>query len=262
MTARSSFRAGFLAVLLAWPVCVSPAFSYGVTVEPGGRVALGSGTLTLNCGDLVVSGGLSGGNGAIQLARQVDIAGGDLSLDGGFISLSGDWLNSGTFSPGTGSVNIVDGCGTTTSAMAGNSTFYRFSATTFNGRLLEVEAGSTQVFNRALILEGSASNPLVIRSSRAGTAANFDLPQGGTQRISHVDVSDNNARPGQTLAPGPPESFASVDSGGNANWFISRIAGAVSIDTLPVPALAVLTLLLMLVAARRSNHVPDKTSFP
>ncbi len=257
LAGRWLYRAGILAMSLAWPVFTSPAFSQHLTLEPGSNLNLGAGTLSLNCGDLTVSGGLSAGSGQIRSVRHLAIDGGNFSLDSGAIFLSGDWNNAGVFSPGTGSVNIVDGCGTTTTALVGDSTFYDFSAATTAGRLLRVTAGSTQAFNHSLTLEGAPSNPLTIRSSRAGTAANFDLLEGGRQRVSYVDVADNNARGGLTLAPGTPASFSSVDSGGNTNWFIEIIQQAVPVDALPVPALLLLAVLLVLTTSSRR---PDPTS--
>jgi hypothetical protein len=240
----------FLAMLLAWSLCPSLAFSQNLTVQTGANLSLGSGTITLNCGDLEVAGVMAINSGTIHSARHVNIAGGNLSNGSGLISLSGNWTNSGTFTPGTGNVSIVDGCNTTTSAIEGNSTFYQFSASTAAGRTIQVASGSTQTFNRSLTLKGSTDNRLSVRSSQAGNPANFTLAAGGGQNISAVDVADNNAQGGLTLAPGTPESSNSVDSGGNANWFIQFIAKAVPVDTLPGPTLVLLAVLLLILSSR------------
>ena len=205
----------------------------------------------MGCGDLDVLGSASLSDGAIRAGRHVTLNGGNFALGSGTITLSGDWINAGSFIPGTGTVNIVDGCGVSESLMAGDSGFYRFSATTGSGKLLSIAAASTQTFSRYLELRGTEPNRLTIRSSAPGSTAFFNLASSGSQNISAVDVSDNDASGGQTLVPREPEAADSIDAGGNSNWFVSaiEIPRAVPVDTLPTPALLVLALLLAGLAA-------------
>ncbi len=249
-------------MLLAWSLFPTLSFTQDFSVQSGATVNVGGGSLNLNCGDLTVAGNLGVGSGSVASTRHVNISGGTLSLGSGSITLSGDWINSGTFSAGSGSVNVVDGCGTTSSAMTGDSTFYHFIATTTAGRTLLPTSGSTQTFSRSLSLSGTSANRLAVRSSQAGSAANFTLADGGSQNISGVDVADNNADGGLTLAPGAPQSFNSIDSGGNTNWFIAIIQPAVPVNTLPLPALLLLILLLGVLVWKPRHLLASETLRP
>ncbi len=243
------------AALVLWPVSLPPANSQNLTVQGGSTLNLGNGTLDLGCGDLTIAGSLSIGSGVGKAVRDVTIDGGSLTLGSGLISLSGDWTNLGSFSAGTGTVTIVDDCGTSESRLVGNSDFYGFAVTSGSGRLLEAAAGATQTFANRLTLRGTTSDRLFIRSSLAGVDSYFQLAPGGTQDIFAVDVADNDASGGQVLVPQLPASAGSVDSGNTTNWFIPLVQQAVSIITLPTPALVLLALLLIL-AAIRFRQVP------
>jgi len=249
-------------MLFAWSLFPSLAFSQNLTVQGGANLSLGTGTIMLNCGDLTVVGALATDSGTIQSIRHVNIAGGNLSNGSGLISLSGNWTNSGTFTPGTGSVNIVDGCATTTSMIVGDSTFHSFNASTTAGRTLQPASGSTQTFNQSLTLNGTTANHLSVRSSQAGSPANFTLNAGGSQSITGVDVADNNAQGGEILSPGTPASSNSVDSSGNTNWFIKVILEAVPVNTLPLPALMLLAFLMIILTARFRLVPTSKKFFP
>ena len=102
----------WLAPALLWILAHASAttsLAQTVSVTNGASLSLGSGTLTTGCGDVNVAGILSVGSGSVLGTRNVSIAGGTLNGDLGLISLSGDWTNSGTFNPGSGTVAIVDG---------------------------------------------------------------------------------------------------------------------------------------------------------
>lgn len=262
-----SWRISQHQIALALTLCLLPAFAVaqGVTVQAGATFDVGDGTLGLDCGDLTVAGTLTVANGSIVTTRHVDIAGGAFSLGTGSITLSGDWTNTGSFSAGTGSVNIVDGCATTTSAISGDSGFYDFNVTTTAGRLLQPTSGSSQTFNHDLTLVGTIANPLTIRSSSPGVAAIFTLINGASQNINGADVTDNDASGGQTIAPGPPGDFNSIDSGGNTNWFqrlvdpgLPGTPGAKPIATLPLPGLALLAFLLVLLVRHSQQLQLDR----
>ena len=75
--------------------------------------------------------------------------------------------------------------------------------------------------------------------------------------MSAVDVQDIDSSGGETIAPGPPASFNSLDSGNNTNWFIAVIQEILPVDTLPTPLLAVLALLLLLLGTRARATQPD-----
>ena len=224
-----------------------------VQVGNGASLSVGGGTIDLGCTDLIVSGSVNVQSGGITAVDNVDIAGGTIDGGSGAISASGDWSNQGSFIPGTGSVALVDGCGSTVSGVSGDTSFYEFAASTGTGRLLEIAAGSTQTFAQSLTLTGQVPGRLRLRSSMPGAPAFFSLAPAGQQFIDAVDVQDNDASGGQLLAPGAPAQFNSIDSGGNSNWFL-RVAESIPVPTLTLPGL--LTLMLMVGWLARRRLVP------
>lgn len=222
MADRHSTRLGILTGFLLFAVA-NQALAAGITVPAGGSMSLGDGSADLGCGDLVIAGEVSVDAGGASGIIDVDITGGTLNGGSGTTSLTGDWSNAGTFNAGTGLVRIVDGCGIASSTISGDSDFHEFSVTTASGKLLSMAAGSSQTFTSMLTLEGMVGNLLQLRSSSPGQEVFFSLAPGGSQSISAVDVRDNNASGGLTLAPGTPGQFQSVDSGNNTNWFVGFI---------------------------------------
>ena len=209
-----------LCLLLLLSIASQASFAAGINVGPGASFQLGNGSIVINCLDLTVSGQFFAGDGTVESGRDISILNnGTLDGGGSDIWLSGDWSNAGTFSPGLSSVHIKDGCGRTTSAMYGNSTFFSFEATTSSGKTLQPFAGTSQEFQENLVLMGMASTNLKIRSSSPGSWAFFTLEPGGTQLIQGVDVMDNNASGGLLLAPGAPSVSDSLNSGNLLNWF-------------------------------------------
>ena len=221
-----------------------------ISVPPGAHLLLGAGSIDAGCGDLAVAGTFSLGSGSANSIRNVTINPGTIHGGSGSINLSGDWVNQGTFNAQSGTVNITDGCGTTVSRLAGDSTFNRFTGTTTTGKQLQPAAGSAQTFSGGLTLGGSGSDRLLVRTSSPGTTSAFTLNQGASQSISGIDVADIDSSAGETIAPGPPARFNSVDSGNNTNWFIGAIQEIVPVDTLPAPMLAILALLMLLLGSK------------
>ena len=97
---------------------------------------------------------------------------------------------SAVYAPGTSTVSFVDGCGEASATISGDTTFSTLSMTTSTGKLYSFQAGSTQMSD-SLFLAGAEGNLLRIRSTSAGTAANFDVT--GAQSADFVSVQDNNA---------------------------------------------------------------------
>ena len=235
--------------ILVLPFVVDAA---GINIQPGASISLDGGSIDLGCGDATVVGDLDIGSGTMVNTRDVNINGGNVNAGSGQIQLSGDWRNTGSFTPGTSQVTIQDGCSTNTSAITGATSFFDFSVYSVIGKILRVEAGTTQQFSNSLTLNGSVGTPLMIRSSVDGSNAVFALGPGGTQSILAVDVKDNSAIPGQWLAPGIPASFESIDSGNNMNWFLN-VFEQVPVPTLSWPAVIILTITLIAVVFRRRN---------
>ena len=249
---------GALVVLVVTGWNIGNAAAQGISVGSSASFTVGDGSVDLGCGDLSIGGSVTIGSGTFTTMRDVNVSAGALFLGSGSMSLSGDWTNSGTVSAGAGLVTFVDGCGTNTSNIAGDTDFYDFSAVTSGGRLLQLAAGSTQTFGNSITLQGSGADPLTIRSSSPGSETFFVLPEGATQNILGVDVADNNADGGQTLAPVAPEDVDSVDTGNNSNWFIAMLPEIIAkpVTAIPLPGLLLLSGLLILLARRYQRPVP------
>lgn len=214
-------RLSFALLVLALAIGARPVLGAGLDVGTGAMINLGNGRVDLNCLDLVTAGQFDVGVGTVTKADTVNIlAAGELDGGSGSIQLAGDWANAGAFLPGQGSVRIEDGCGNSVSSVSGDNDFTGFSASTTSGKTLSLEAGSLQTFSGIMSLQGEApENRLRIRSNIDGQPVYFVLFAQGAQQINAVDVRDNDASGGQSLAPGTPDASASVDAGNNSNWF-------------------------------------------
>lgn len=150
--------------------------------------------------------------------HHVTIAG-TLAADGSSnIEVSGDWSNSATFTSGTSTVTLSG----TGQSISGSTTFYNLTKEVTSTDTLTFEAAQTQTVSNSLILKGAADNLLSIRSSTTDTQALLTLEVGGAQDLDYLDVKDNNASGGQTLAAGPN----STDSTNNDNWTFKIVSVA------------------------------------
>ena len=249
-----------------------------ISVGGGAQIDLGSGSISAGCGDIEVSGGeLRMGAGSIEDARDIMVSGGTFKGDDGSVGLTRAWDNHGTFIAENSSVTISDGCGSGEAQIRGNSAFADFTAETNSGRPLVVESGSTQVFGSSLHLSGEPTLKLAVRASKTGEPASFVLAESADQAVEGVDVADNDATFGQTIAPGEPEEFLSANSGNVANWFTVSSPSAITgtggttgtgstapsgstsgsgtthpVPALPLPMLGLLIGLVALIARRAS----------
>ena len=246
----------FSIILLAVTILLVPGigFSAGITVQSGASLSLGAGAINFGCTDLVVAGDFSISTGSITAANDVNISAGSVDAGSGDLSLSGSWLNSGTFAPGSSQVNIVDGCANSTSVIQGDTDFFDFFATSVSGKILRVTAASSQTFTNQLFLQGALGVPILIRSTIPGTQAFFNLVPAALQTIFSVDVQDNDARGGVLIAPGLPSDFNSINSGNVLNWFNLTFGPQIPIPTLSLPGILLLVLLL-LITSYRNRHI-------
>ncbi len=232
-------------IIFALPVLSN---AMGIVVHSTASVSLGNGVIDMGCGDSIVTGTVNLQSGAIINSRHVEIAGGHLNAGAGRLTLSGNWINNGTFTQGTSRVTIQDGCSATISRIEGDTTFFAFSVSSASGKILDVAAGSTQVFDSSLKLLGGFGNPLVIQSSSIGNAAFFSLDPTGTQDILAVKVKDNNASGGQLLKAAALLGTGSLLFGNVINWAIDGVFLNDPADVVPVPTLSLWALLLLSLA--------------
>ena len=183
------------AMMLALTAPVSAA---ELNVGAGSAFALGTNRLALGCSDLRVGGTLTAGTVGFVGGRDVMIdPSGVLNGNSATLQLAGDWDNAGTFSAGTSTVQMVDGCSLLSSVISGNTSFATLQMTTSTGFQRSLTAGSTQSASVSLQLLGVSGNRLKIRSTLAGSAAFLNVS--GSSSASFVDVQDNDSRPGNDV---------------------------------------------------------------
>ncbi len=194
------------------------------------------------------------------------VDGGTMTSSGYSIDLGGSFvLSSGTFmAPGTGKTLFVGGNFTHTGGafihndgtvvfdapasvplndqvISGDTSFFEFikqvPVTAAPLQQLTFADASLQSVLGKLVLQGaSLANPLLIRSSLAGTAAYLKLEVGGRQTISAVDVKDSNASGVTLVARNSPDHFDIPPSNfyNNTNWVfgvpVIRWDGSASTD--------------------------------
>jgi hypothetical protein len=146
---------------------------------------------------------------------------GTITVSGnGIINTSHDWANTGTFTAGTGTVNLTGG-DSTTQTISGNTTFNNLSATTTSnslGRTISYTAGSTTTVSGTWTMTGATSKILTLQST--SSSAWTIIPT--TISASYLDVSYSTNN-GTIFC-----STNSSDSGNNTNWIISSGSGCSS----------------------------------
>ena len=177
----------FVAATLAW---AGPAradlivVSGSTTSLNGGTIDLGctdvvvGGTLNVDTGSLV------------NVRHVTIQAGGTIDGGSGTITLGGDWANAGQFVPGTGVVRFRDQCALAAAEISGNTTFATASFVSATGKNYTFAVGTQQTIGQLLEIAGTTTFPIQFRSGAAGQVANINLLGGGTQLIQHVGVTD------------------------------------------------------------------------
>ncbi len=218
----------------------APALAGTFEVGSSSTLDLGTGSLALGCADLDVLGTLTAGSVGFTQGRDVTItASGVVNGNSATLELSRDWDNTGSFVPGTSTVRIVDGCGAASGVVVGNTTFNNFELATTSARQVSFTAGSTQTVTGAFDVSGTLGNLLQIRSTIGGTKAFMNVQ--GTSSAAYVDVADNSALPGNSIAL-PSNSVKGPNSPG---WWLTPM-----IPLLP-PLAAIALAILLIVLARR-----------
>ncbi|MFN4117741.1 IPTL-CTERM sorting domain-containing protein [Acidovorax sp.] len=206
-----------------------------VTVPPNAGMNLPTGsTLGLACTSLGVSGTVNLGASQIERAAGVQInAGGALGAGTGTLSVSGDWVNNGSFDPGTGTVAFDDACAGGPIAFLGATVFNNLTLSSLSGRTFVLPQGSNITVNGTLTLQGTPAMPIQLASSGGSTAV-------------------VNLGPGALVMRNNAQVAANVQIGALAH------AGAVGIPTLSewgrIGAAALLSLAAAIILKRRREH--------
>jgi hypothetical protein len=139
-----------------------------VTVPVGGAINVGSGSMNLGCAALNVLGTFNLNSGQVSNTGDVTIAAtGTLNGGQGTLSVSGNWSNSGTFIPGTGTVIFTDGCAPGPLQITGTTVFNNLTLTSNNGRTFVFPPGANITVNGILTLQGTSGQPITLASSGA-----------------------------------------------------------------------------------------------
>ena len=145
---------------------------------------------------------------------------GNLTLSGsgtksgsGALNVVGNWSNSVTFDPGSGTVNLTGG----SQSLSGATTFNNLSKTAASAATLTFPAGVTQTILGKLTLKGAdVSNRLALRSSSSPTQWQID-PQ-GTRDLAFLDVKDSKNMNAVVINAA---GTGSIDSTNNTQWAIT-----------------------------------------
>lgn len=174
-----------------------------MTVPSGSTLTLTSGSaLNLGCTGLEVQGSLSVGSGGISQAAGIVIdAGGVLDGGQGTIELDGDWINSGSFIPGTGTVVMSDVCGNSPIHISGSTLFNNLTFDSTTGTTFVIPAGFNMTVNGTFTLQGTSAAPIQLASSSSQTA--YISLGAGAQLLSSYLYDPPNVIIGSPAAPEP-----------------------------------------------------------
>ncbi|MDY6987455.1 MAG: right-handed parallel beta-helix repeat-containing protein [Thermodesulfobacteriota bacterium] len=136
----------------------------------------------------------------VDVDNNLSISNGQVTApSSGTIIVGGNWDNSATFSHNDAAVTFD---GTAQSDITGTTTFYDLTVDTNadGAKTLRFGAGEEQTVTHSLTLMGYLGKVLTIRSTSDGTMALLTLQGGASQSMDYLDVQDNDASNGQTLA--------------------------------------------------------------
>jgi len=175
----------------------------GTNYEPGGEV---------NTHDLIIDGTLTASGYTLDIAGTLTIDG-TLDATDGFnsstITLSGSFINNGTFTAG-GSHVVLEGSSQT---IDGTTTFNDLTKVHTGGDTLSFGVGDTVTVNNILTLTGGAdAGRLRLYSTVEG--GRWYIDPAGLYSISNVVVRDSQNLDDQFINP-----EGSADNGNNIRWF-------------------------------------------
>lgn len=200
----------------------TPTFATGATMTYDGT----SSTYTLknySYKNLKLQGGVStvfSQPATLTVAGDLNIATGtlDATVSNYSLNVSGNWLNTGTFTPRSGTVTLNG----TSQTVTGTSTFYNLTKSVSSPATLTFGANQTQTISNTWTANGAASNLLSLRSTTPSTQWKVN-PQ-TTRTLSYIDVQDSN----NTNVTPVAITANMVNSGNNTNWSFDSTAPVIS----------------------------------
>jgi hypothetical protein len=255
--ANASTTGDFTIDATSGTVQASTLLTIGGSYSNSGNYNANSGTLYFTGSSKTLSGEMTGSNddfynlvftnsgswsfsNSASTTNNFTITSGTVTAPSGYLSINGDYSNSGTFTDGSGTV-LIDGSSSQTlsGTMTGSSDFYNliltntsgggdatgspsviFSAAATANTFTVITADVTARFQQSanytftnINLDGQgAGTPFKPRSSSSGTA--WNLIVSGTQSVDYVDFMDTNACSGDNIDA--YSGTGNVDSGGNS----------------------------------------------
>ena len=149
-----------------------------------------------------------GGN--ITVEDTLTITSGTLAANGGNITLAGNWVNNGSFAPGTKTVTLNGA----NQSLSGSTNFYNLTKSGAGAAVtLTMANGATQTVAGTLTLQGASGQVLSLRSDSDGNAWLID-PQ-GLRVIGYLDVKDSRNINATAI---DASAANTTDSGNNTGW--------------------------------------------
>ena len=213
-----------------------------ITIGQGSSVQLGTSDLISDTLEISNLGELLWGSGNHQILDFFNLNTGISSAQSSTISLSQDWHNEGSFNAGTGSVHFIDL--QPLSRITGITDFYELIATTATDKTLEFPELIKQTIESNLVFTGSPGNLLKIISSSSTKQAFLGLDFNASQTIDYVSVTNNHSVL-QVIAPGPADSYNSIQGTNARGWFGTPLAFAIpTLNQFSILLLLLITLLM------------------
>ncbi|QXL85870.1 autotransporter adhesin family protein [Comamonas sp. NLF-1-9] len=228
-----------LAVAILSLGLVAPVWAQFVVPAGSAFDVPAGGAFDTACTSVDVAGSLNVHSGTFSTSSNFTIATtGTVDDTAGTLKVGGDFSVNGTFSAGTGTVILTDGCTGNTTTLHGPVVFHNLTLSSSTGRTFVIPAGTQVTVLNTLTLQGQPGQDIQVVSSGGGTAV-ISLAPGATVQRNHAAVAGN------------------VQVG-------AAVPAAHGIPTLSGFGLILLSLLLGLVAlaySRRSTPLPAKNKF-
>ncbi|KKW37434.1 MAG: hypothetical protein UY87_C0093G0001, partial [Candidatus Peribacteria bacterium GW2011_GWC2_54_8] len=199
----------------------------------------GGGSFTISSSgsfyDLVIAGtgATYTATGALDINGDLTLSAGTFTSTPGTITLSGSWMKgeNATFNHSSGSV-VLNGIDQT---ISGSTVFHNLTKSGSTAATLTFAASANTSVSGALLLRGTLTNNLSIRSGITGLVSFLSLDTGGSETLQYLNVKDNDASGGQPLS-----CTNCTDAGNNTNWlFVSpNITGTLYSDEGVTPLVA------------------------
>lgn len=234
-TAASSFTVGATGNLeiIGYEALTAPTLSTGSFVTYAGATSTTYALKNYSYKNLTIqsTGTTYSVPAALTIAQNINIASGtlDVTASNYALNIAGNWANTGTFTPRSGTVTLNG----TNQSITGTSTFYNLTKSVVVADTLTFGADQTQTISNIWTANGASGNLLSLRSNITGTQWKVN-PQ-NTRTLSYIDVKDSN----NTNATVIGSIVGVVDSRNNTNWgFDTNAPEATSITVTPTTTTA------------------------